>query len=166
MRWSLAFVLFAASTAGCPSETKDTGDTDADTDADSDSDTDADTDSDTDADTDGDTDTDTDADSDADTDSDTDTDTGMPPSTCAQTPPASCTGPNCTILWSFGTSVVNGTLCTDYTQPNVDQGCQDASIGCADALTGGSPPGSTDCYLFPDTCLPAGWTVCNAPLCP
>ncbi len=131
----------------------------------SDSEPEGDADTDTDSDTDADSDTDTDADSDTDTDADSDADTGMPPS-CAQTSPANCSGPDCVVIWSFGTRVDGGTLCTDYTLPHVDQGCQDATKACGDALTGGSPPGSSDCYQFPDTCIPAGWTLCTVPICP
>ncbi|MEN0062399.1 MAG: hypothetical protein AAGA48_09615 [Myxococcota bacterium] len=176
MRWTLMLGLAAlpglmACTGDDKSDSASDPDADADTDADSDSDSDADSDSDTDADSDADTDADsdadTDADSDADTDSDTDADTDTDPQTCAQTAPANCMGPDCVLIESFGAGTDgNGDLCVDYTQANIPQGCQDAKTACGDAITGGSPPGSTDCYAFPDTCIPAGWTKCNYSICP
>ncbi|MFO8073145.1 MAG: hypothetical protein R6V85_14835 [Polyangia bacterium] len=108
MRWStMLAVLIAAGAWACESGSRDSGETDTDsesdtwdtgdeedtdsgsdldtdTDTDTDSDTDTDTDSDTDTDTDSDTDTDTDSDTDTDTDSDTDTDTDSDTDTTSQ----------------------------------------------------------------------------------
>ncbi|MEM6926572.1 MAG: hypothetical protein AAF602_06575 [Myxococcota bacterium] len=173
MRW-IWMTLIAASLAltACTSDDKsDSTMGDADTDADSDSDTDADTDGDTDADTDGDTDADTDADTDSDTDADSDADTsdtggGLQPS-CATTPPAMCTGPNCEQITSWPNAVdPNGNVCADLNAQMIPQGCQDAGTICLGVLTAASPPGSSDCFQFPDSCTPAGWSTCSINACP
>jgi hypothetical protein len=50
------------------------------------------------------------------------------------------------------------------------QGCRHDfydGLGCGAAVTCGYDPNGVDCWVFPDTCIPAGWTVLNcAEECP
>lgn len=42
-----------------------------------------------------------------------------------------------------------------------DLGCQDADLGCDDVETWAADPADAHCYLFPDSCIPAGFVACE-----
>lgn len=43
----------------------------------------------------------------------------------------------------------------------MDLGCQDAATGCDDVETWAADPTDAHCYLFPDSCVPAGFVACE-----
>jgi hypothetical protein len=51
--------------------------------------------------------------------------------------------------------------CVDFSEESVPKACMDADVGCGDAETLAGPPDSDECWWFPSTCVPDGWTSCG-----
>jgi hypothetical protein len=50
--------------------------------------------------------------------------------------------------------------CDAWTQPAAFAGCVDApggALNCLFVVTYANPPGSIDCWVFPDACIPTSW---------
>ena len=52
--------------------------------------------------------------------------------------------------------------CLDWANSVEDVGCMNAEMGCDNAITyAASAADPTQCYGFPSTCIPQGWSDCN-----
>lgn len=79
--------------------------------------------------------------------------------TCAALDVETCArAPSCAVLAGWA---VQGD-CVDYDDAHA-YGCGDADVGCDTVLTLARPP-EGDCVVFPDSCIPAGFLVCEGPI--
>lgn len=77
------------------------------------------------------------------------------PSECAQEP--SCAAISGHVVLGDGPSA-----CVDFTGGPADQGCDAANQDCLDVETLAAPSDDpADCWLFADSCIPAGWGPCE-----
>ena len=89
---------------------------------------------------------------------------GSPGGGCGDLDEDECAAnPNC--------SAINGAPAAEICAENWDRwnqvyaGCMEAEGSCGAAETCGIHPRTGERYLFPSTCLPSGWVVCNTQPC-
>ncbi len=77
------------------------------------------------------------------------------PSECAQETA-------CAIVEGFVVTESEGSVCVDYTGDTLGLACDVADRSCLAIETlAASADDPTDCYLFPDSCIPDGWGDCE-----
>jgi hypothetical protein len=56
-----------------------------------------------------------------------------------------------------------GGQCFSFESQEVEVGCMGEDIDCGDAITfAASPDDPENCHMFNNTCIPSGWTACEA----
>lgn len=82
----------------------------------------------------------------------------IPPNPCAALDEAECLDTaGCMTLSGSPLQDIDGGVC--LAEPSF-QGCAEDSL-CGEALTWACPEGQSNPHLFPNTCIPAGWTACE-----
>lgn len=84
---------------------------------------------------------------------------------CEDVAPASCDGTEgCSTLMAWPVMETSDGWCADFGAERVPLGCMDDDIGCGAAETPATTADAPDTclWLFPSTCLPAGYVACPA----
>ena len=97
------------------------------------------------------------------TDSDTSTTSNTMPLQCDELSVEQCLdGPECRYISAREIHNKDTVPCVDWSQEPVAKGCLSNDMGCGEAETYAAPSDDpSDCWWFPDTCVPTGWGACE-----